>query len=140
MQLRGKTVIVTGGAGGIGKALAQRFRQEEVGGLAIADIDGVGAVAVGRELDALGLQCDVTREQDIRRVIEQTRREWGEVDVFCSNAGLIRLDPDRENAASAPDEDFEFCWRVHVMAHVYAARALLPAMIARGSGYFLNTV
>jgi NAD(P)-dependent dehydrogenase (short-subunit alcohol dehydrogenase family) len=140
MELRGKTVIVTGGAGGIGKALAQRLRQEEVRGLAIADIDGAAAAAVGRELDALGLQCNVTREQDIRRAIDQTRREWGDVDVFCSNAGLIRLDPDRENAASAPDEDFELCWRVHVMAHVYAARALLPAMIARGSGYFLNTV
>ena len=140
MQLQGKTVIVTGGGSGIGKALAERFRQEDLRGLAIADIDGERAAAVGRELRALGLQCDVSREGDIRRVIEQARAAYGEIDLFCSNAGLIRIDPDRQNAASAPDEDFEHCWRVHVMAHVYAARALLPGMIARGSGYFLNTV
>ena len=140
MQLRGKTVVVTGGAGGIGKALATRFRREDLRGLAIADMDAGGAIGAARELNALGLQCDVSREQDIHRLVEQVRAKWGEIDLFCSNAGLIRLDPDRQNAASAPDEDFERCWRVHVMAHVYAARALLPGMIARGSGYFLNTV
>jgi len=140
MQLRGKRVIVTGGASGIGKALATRLRQEDLRGLAIADIDRSRTTAVAQELGALGMHCDVSHEEDIRRVIEQVRSAWGGIDLFCSNAGIIRVDPDRENAASAPDEDFERCWRIHVMAHVYAARALLPEMMARGSGYFLNTV
>lgn len=140
MQLRGKTAVITGGASGIGRALAVRFRQEGLRGLAIADIDGDRAAAVGRELGSLGLQCDVSCEEDIRRVIEQTRTSFGQIDLFCSNAGIFRADRDRHNAASSPDEDFERSWRVHVMAHVYAARALLPGMIARGSGYFLNTV
>jgi NAD(P)-dependent dehydrogenase (short-subunit alcohol dehydrogenase family) len=140
MQLRGKTVVVTGGARGIGRALAARFMQEDLRGLAIADLDGDRAAAVGKELGALSFQCDVSRERDLRHVIEQTRAACGEIDLFCSNAGIIRVDPDQQNVASAPDEDFDRSWRVHVMAHVYAARALLPGMIARGSGYFLNTV
>jgi NAD(P)-dependent dehydrogenase (short-subunit alcohol dehydrogenase family) len=140
MELRDKTIVVTGGAGGIGRALATRFRQEELRGLTIADIDGNRAAAVAQELGALAVQCDVSREEDIRRLIEQTRSAWGEIDLFCSNAGIIRVDPDRQNAAAASDEDFERSWRIHVMAHVYAARALLPGMISRGSGYFLHTV
>ena len=140
MQLRGKIVIVTGAGRGIGKALATRFAQEDLRGLVIADIDGDRAAAVAQELGALAEQCDVSREQDLQRVIERARATWGEIDLFCSNAGFIRVDPDPQNAASASDEDFERSWRVHVMAHVYAARALLPGMIARGSGYFLNTV
>lgn len=140
MNLAGKTVVVTGAAGGIGKALATRFRQEGVGGLAIADIDGARIEDVAKELGAVGVACDVAKEADIRRLVATAEAQFGAIDLFCSNAGIILPDPDPKNAASAPDTDFERCWRIHVMAHVYAARAVLPSMIARGSGYFLHTV
>jgi NAD(P)-dependent dehydrogenase (short-subunit alcohol dehydrogenase family) len=140
MQLAGKAVVITGGAGGIGRALATRFMQEGVRGLAIADIDAPKVDAAARELGAVGLGCDVSKEADIRRVITEAENRFGPIDLFCSNAGIILPDPDPMNAAAAPDEDFERCWLIHVMAHVYAARALLPGMIARGGGYLLNTV
>jgi NAD(P)-dependent dehydrogenase (short-subunit alcohol dehydrogenase family) len=140
MNLEGKVVVVTGAASGIGKALATRFKRAGVRGLAVADLDAQKVGAVATELGALGLPCDVSREDDIRRVVTETEKECGPIDLFCSNAGIILADPDPQNAASSPDGDFERCWRIHVMAHVYAARTLLPGMIARGSGYFLNTV
>jgi NAD(P)-dependent dehydrogenase (short-subunit alcohol dehydrogenase family) len=140
MHLEGKAVVVTGGAGGIGRGLAARFRQEGVRGLVVADIDAEKIAATAAELGALGVPCDVSREEDIRRLVAAAEARFGAIDLFCSNAGILRADPDFGNAASGPDEDFERCWRIHVMAHVYAARTLLPGMIARGSGYFLNTV
>jgi len=140
MHLKDKVVVVTGGAGGIGRALATRFKREGVRGLAIADVDAANVAKAATELEALGLVCDVSREEAIRGVIAETEARFGPIDLFCSNAGIIRADPDPQNAASAPDEIFDRCWRIHVMAHIFAARALLPGMIARGSGYLLNTV
>ena len=140
MQLRGKHVVITGGANGIGLALAQRFQREGVRGLVLADLDGDRVAAAAATLGCLGLQCDVAREDDIRAVVAAAENKFGPVDLFCSNAGIAILDPQPENAASAPNADFERCWQIHVMAHVYAARALLPGMIARRDGYLLNTV
>ena len=140
MQLRGKHVVITGGANGIGLALAQRFQREGVRGLVLADLDGDKVAAAAATLGCLGLQCDVAREDDIRAVVAAAENKFGPVDLFCSNAGIAILDPQPENAASAPNADFERCWQIHVMAHVYAARALLPGMIARRDGYLLNTV
>lgn len=140
MELKGKTVVVTGAAGGIGKALAARFKQEGARGLVIADLSAERVAATAAELRVTGIACDVSKETDIQRLVATTEERFGPIDLFCSNAGIILADPDFDNAASAPDADFERCWRIHVMAHVYAARALLPGMIKRGSGYFLNTV
>jgi NAD(P)-dependent dehydrogenase (short-subunit alcohol dehydrogenase family) len=140
MKLRGKHVVITGGANGIGLALAQRFRREAVRGLVLADLDGDKVAAAAATLGCMGLQCDVAREDDIRGVVAAAESKFGPIDLFCSNAGIAILDPDPENGASAPNAEFERCWQIHVMAHVYAARALLPAMIARRDGYFLNTV
>jgi NAD(P)-dependent dehydrogenase (short-subunit alcohol dehydrogenase family) len=140
MNLRGKHVVITGGANGIGLALARRFRHEGVRGLVLADLDGEKAVSTAAQLGCLGFKCDVAQEADIRMVIAIAERHFGPVDLFCSNAGIAIADPDPENAASASNADFERCWKIHVMAHVYAARALLPGMIARREGYFLNTV
>lgn len=140
MQLHDKVVVVTGAANGIGAALARRFKAEGARGIAVADLDGDKAAAVAGELGGLGFKCDVSREADIRTVIAGTEAAYGPIDLFCSNAGIGLGDPDPDNAASSPDADFERNWRIHVMAHIYAARALLPAMMKRGGGYFLNTV
>jgi short-subunit dehydrogenase len=86
------------------------------------------------------MRCDVTQESDILSLIASTEEQLGPIDLFCSNAGIGLSDPDRDNAASASNADFERNWQVHVMAHVYAARALLPGMVERRSGYLLNTV
>jgi NAD(P)-dependent dehydrogenase (short-subunit alcohol dehydrogenase family) len=140
MKVDNKVVVITGGANGIGYALAKRFKAEGARGVAVADIDAVKIGAVSKEIGALGLACDVSKEADIQRVVRATEMEFGPIDLFCSNAGIGLSDPDPNNAASASNDDFERSWNIHVMAHVYASRALLPQMIARGSGYFLNTV
>lgn len=140
MNIRGKVIVVTGGANGIGLALARRFKQEGAKHVTVADLDGGKALEAAKELGGLGLQCDVAREDDIKNVVAQTEKAAGPIDLFCSNAGIAMSDPDFENAASAPDAAWEKNWRIHVMAHVYAARAVLPGMIARKQGYLLNTV
>lgn len=140
MNLRGKHVVITGAANGIGLALAQRFRLEGARGLVLADLDGEKVAAAAANLGGVGLKCDVAREDDIRAVVAVAESKFGPVDLFCSNAGIAVLDPDPENAASASNADFERSWQIHVMAHLYAARALLPGMIARRNGYFLNTI
>ena len=130
-NLAGKIVVVTGAAQGIGAALCEtRFAQEGAKAVVAADIKpGPGIVP-----------CDVSREADIARVIEDTESRLGPIDLFCSNAGIAVLDPDWDNPASAPDDGWAKSWAVNVMAHVWAARHLLPRMGARGSGYFLHTV
>jgi NAD(P)-dependent dehydrogenase (short-subunit alcohol dehydrogenase family) len=140
MKIANAVVVITGAANGIGHALAKRFKAEGARGIAMADIDAGRLAAAAKEIGALGFVCDVSREQDIQRVVRDTEMALGPIDLFCSNAGIGLADPDPNNAASASNTDFERSWNIHVMAHVYAARALLPQMIARGSGYFLNTV
>jgi NAD(P)-dependent dehydrogenase (short-subunit alcohol dehydrogenase family) len=139
MHPRDKVIVVTGGANGIGLALARRFKQEGARHVTIADLDAAKALIAARELGGLGVGCDVSVEADIRDVVAQTEHSAGPIDLFCSNAGIAISDPDFMNAASAAEAAWEKNWRIHVMAHVYAARAVLPSMIARKQGYFLNT-
>lgn len=139
MLLKDKIIVITGGANGIGLALARRFKQDGAKHITVADLDGDKAQAVAKELGGLGLKCDVSREEDIKDVVAMTEKTAGAIDLFCSNAGIAMSDPDFGNAVSAPDAAWEKNWRIHVMAHVYAARAVLPGMIARKQGYFLNT-
>jgi NAD(P)-dependent dehydrogenase (short-subunit alcohol dehydrogenase family) len=135
MDISGKSIVVTGGASGIGAALA---RQAAAAGarVCIADLNVELAQSVANEIGGIAVSCDVTQEQQIISAIAVAEATHGPVDVFVSNAGLGRGDPG--HAASAPDADWMLNWNVHVMAHVWAARALLPAMIARGSGHFVN--
>lgn len=135
MELKDKVVIVTGGAGDIGTALARRMAARGAR-LVIADLDGDKAAALAAELGGLGLGCDVTREADIARVVAETELQFGPVDMFVSNAGIGRGEPD--HAASASNAVWQLNWDVHVMSHVYAARAVLPSMIARGEGYLVQ--
>lgn len=140
MKVADKIVIVTGGASGIGKALVERFHQEGAKALIVADMNGEGAEAVAKSVGGIAVQADVTKEADVQRIARTAEDKFGQIDLFCSNAGISRSDPDIDNAASAPNAAWELAMGVNVMAHVYAARAALPGMIARKSGWFLNTV
>lgn len=142
MTFEDKVVVVTGGGSGIGAALAERFIIEGAKGVVVADLNGDNAMAVTKKLGgkALAVKCDVSDEQQIIALVLKTETHFGPIDIFCSNAGVLTLDDPGWSAASAPNERWQLAWDVHVMAHVYAARACLPGMIERGSGTFLNTV
>jgi NAD(P)-dependent dehydrogenase (short-subunit alcohol dehydrogenase family) len=141
MQVAGKVVVVTGGANGIGRALCAALHGAGAAKVVVADLDYAGAQAVAAAVDGAAFACDVGQEPDIRRVIDETERQFGGIDLFCSNAGIGGgFDPRSENAGGVSDEPFAKSWAIHVMAHVYAARHLIPRMKARGGGYFLNTI
>ena len=135
MDISGKSIVVTGGASGIGAALA-RQAADAGAKVCIADLNIDAATKLAQEIGGIAVACDVTHEAQITAAISAAEAVHGPVNVFVSNAGLGRGDP--SHAASAPDADWMLNWNVHVMAHVWAARALLPAMIARGSGHFVN--
>jgi len=136
MELAGKVAVVTGAGSGIGRALARRFAAEGARGIAVVDRDADSVTDVVGELgeQALGLTADVAVEADIVHVVEATEERFGPVDLFCSNAGI-----GGGGDVDAPDEIWNDIWNINLMAHVYAARAVLPSMIARGDGYLLNT-
>jgi len=135
MHLRDKVVVVTGGASGIGRALCRRFWAEGARGVVVADRDAEGARKVATEIGGLALPIDVSNEPEIVRLVEQATAAYGPIDLFCSNAGIGGEPggPEVDNAG------WQKIWEVNVMAHVYAARAVLPAMLARGQGYLLQT-
>lgn len=135
MQVSDKTIVITGGGSGIGAALARRSAKMGAR-VCVADRDREKAQAVASEFGGTAVACDVTEEPQMLELVRKVEEALGPIDIFVSNAGLGRGDP--SHAASAPDEDWMLNWQVHVMAHVYAARALLPSMIERGSGYFVN--
>lgn len=138
MRLKDKVAVVTGGAHGIGRALARRFKSEGARMVVVVDQDVSGANSVASEIGGVAMGADVAVEEDIVRVTDETEREFGQIDLFCSNAGIACEDP--TTAASTSNEVWDRMWSVNVMAHIYAARAALPAMLERGEGYFLNTV
>jgi NAD(P)-dependent dehydrogenase (short-subunit alcohol dehydrogenase family) len=134
MDIRNKVVIVTGGASGIGKALCERFAKEGARAVVVADLDEAGAQAVAGTIGGLGLRVDVASEAGMQQLVQTATERFGQVDVFCSNAGIIaRADEDASNL------EWQRHWDVNLMAHVYAARAVLPQMIARGEGYLVQT-
>jgi NAD(P)-dependent dehydrogenase (short-subunit alcohol dehydrogenase family) len=127
MEVAGKVVVVTGGAHGIGRALVERFERE--GAKQVVAVDLVGERRV-----------DVADAAAVAALVEEVERDIGPIELFCSNAGILPIDADPNNAASTPELEWNRAWAVNVMAHVHAARALLPRMIARKRGYFLQTV
>jgi NAD(P)-dependent dehydrogenase (short-subunit alcohol dehydrogenase family) len=134
MKVRGKVVVVTGGASGIGRALARRFAADGAKHVAVADLDGAGAAAVAKEIGGSSQRIDVSKEAEIVALIEATERDHGPIDLFCSNAGI-----GIGRGLDAPDSAWQKIWEVNVMSHVYAARNLVPRMAARGGGYLFST-
>ncbi len=134
MELKGKIVVVTGAASGIGRALVKKFTEEGAKHVVSVDLNLDGTEETVSLYGGTAMQANVAKEEDIKAVIDRTESEIGPIDLFCSNAGIGRS-PDLES----PNEGWQESWDVNVMSHVYAARHLVPKMIARGGGYFLNT-
>lgn len=140
MKIQDKVVVITGGGSGIGKAMAERFHAEGARAIVVADLNQEGAEAVAKSVGGLACRTDVAVESEVKALIAEAEDRFGRVDLVCSNAGVSVRDPDFNNATSASNETWMLGWNINVMAHVYAARAALPGMIARGDGYFLHTV
>ena len=136
MLIKDKICVVTGAASGIGEAVARAYAEQGARGVVVADLKSSRErlAKVAGDIDALAVTADVGEEADIKALIAAAEAKYGPVDVFFSNAGLSR-----KGQETASDADWDVSWRVHVMSHVFAARALLPGMLARGSGYLLNT-
>jgi NAD(P)-dependent dehydrogenase (short-subunit alcohol dehydrogenase family) len=135
MQLKDKVVVVTGGASGIGRALCKRFAAEGAKAVVVADLKAAAAAEVAQEINGMAVEANLAQEADVLRLVKQVTDKYGCIDLFCSNAGIGVA-----GGVEAPDADWQRSWEVNVMAHVYAARAVLPEMLKRGSGYLLQTV
>ena len=133
--MKDKVVVITGGSGGIGKAMAKAFLSEGAKSIVLADLHEDAVKAAAAEIGCIGTVCDVTKEADIISVVEQTLASEGQIDLFCSNAGA----GGNGLLTEAANEVWQGQWDLHVMSHLYAARAVLPSMIERGEGYLLNT-
>jgi NAD(P)-dependent dehydrogenase (short-subunit alcohol dehydrogenase family) len=134
--LTGAVAVVTGGASGIGAALAHRFAREGARAVVVADLDAQRAAEVAARLPgplALGVRLDVTDEAQVAALAARVAEEIGPIDVYCSNAGVAGV------AGLGDDADWQRAWQVHVLAHLYVARHVVPAMVARGSGHLMIT-
>lgn len=135
MEVKDRIVVVTGAARGIGRALARRFATEDARAVIAADLDGPGVDEAAAEIGATAIQCDVSHEADVARLVEQVEGAHGRIDIFCSNAGIAV-----GGGPEASNDDWQRIWDVNVMSHVYVARHVLPGMIRRHDGYIVGTV
>ncbi|HZU30797.1 MAG TPA: SDR family oxidoreductase [Candidatus Angelobacter sp.] len=137
MQIQNKVVIVTGGANGIGRALCHRFAREGARFVAVSDIDAENGLKVAQEIGsrAAFFRCDVAKEAEVKSLVDAVTHAAQSVDIFCSNAGIGVI-----GGPETPDRDWQRSWEINVMSHVYAARAVLPQMLARKEGYLLQTI
>lgn len=135
MEINNSIVVVTGAAGGIGKALAEQFHAEGARLVVCADIDQAGAEATAAGIQGVGYGVNVANEAHIQHLIEEVESNHGPIDIFCSNAGILGTPGGPELA----NEHWQNMWDVNVMGHVYAARHVVPRMQQRGRGYLLNT-
>jgi len=135
VEVRNRHIVITGAAGGIGGALARRFAEEQPSHLVLADRDIEGARAIAEPLGAHAVELDAGEERSVIALIDEATAAGGAVDIFISNAGVGGA----MGGPEAPEEAWDEAWRVNVMAHVWASRALLPQMLERGEGYLINT-
>jgi len=134
MKVNDKVIVVTGGANGIGRALCNRFAKEGARGVVVADVEAGRAEQVAKEIGGLAVVTDVRREVDLQRLVARAIETYGQIDLFCSNAGIFT-----PGGVEVSDDDWQRIWEINVQAHIYAARAVLPGMLARGAGYLLQT-
>ena len=134
MEVAGKVIIVTGAASGIGRGLCQRFAKEGAKAIIAADVNEPGAKAVADDVKGEAFACDVRKESDIISLAKFTENKYGRIDLFCSNAGIIAL-----GGYEVDNETWQRIWEINVLAHVFAARAVIPGMIRRGGGAFMIT-
>ena len=134
MHIDGKTVVITGGGNGIGRALARRFATEGAAGIVVADLDGDAAEAVAAEVDGVAMAVDVTDPAGNEAMVGLAEQHFGPVDLFCANAGIPA-----GGGIDQPLDAWQQAWDVNVMGHVLAAQAVLPSMLARGEGHLLHT-
>ena len=135
MNFKTQTILITGGAQGIGFALSQKF--STMGANVVIADKRKDTPYTAEKFGGFGYVCDVTQEEELNSFITFAENKFGVVDCFISNAGTIFVDPD--HVASASNKTWELSWNLHVMAHVYAARRLLPGMLDRKYGYLVNT-
>lgn len=134
MKITGKTVVVTGGASGIGRAMVKKFKQEGAANIVIADINKNELEEFAAEVDGKPVLVDMSQEEQVKELVKSTEKDFGQIDLFCGNAGIFI-----PGGVETPNDSWEKIWQVNVMAHVYATRHALPAMLERGDGYFLIT-
>ena len=134
MEIADKIIVVTGAASGIGKAMARRFSQEGAKLVICSDLNGDGAKETANECGGVAFTTNVGKESDIQQLIETVEKDYGPIDIFCSNAGI-----GFGGGAETPNDQWQAIWDVNVMAHVWAARHVIPKMTERGGGYLVNT-
>jgi NAD(P)-dependent dehydrogenase (short-subunit alcohol dehydrogenase family) len=134
MELKDRVVVITGAGSGIGEALARAAHAEGARHVVVADLNADQANRVAKEIGGTGVGIDVRDEAAIQHLVEDTLSKHGPIDLFVSNAGYVTV-----GGVEDTNERIQHMWEVHVMAHIYAARAVLPSMIANGGGYLLNT-
>jgi NAD(P)-dependent dehydrogenase (short-subunit alcohol dehydrogenase family) len=132
LEIENKIIVVTGGSGGIGQALAKSFINENAKVVILIDINFDNFEQESNKL--ISKICDVTNEKELTTIIDEINHEFGLIDIFCSNAGILSLGNEQTSI-----EDWNKNWNLHVMSHVFAAKKLIPEMLTRGSGYFVNT-
>lgn len=133
MELSGQVAVVTGGGNGIGAALARRLTAEGAR-VAVADIDVKASSRVAAEIGGIAVETDVSREEEVIRLIEVTEANLGPIQLFCANAGIAFAGDEQST-----DEDWDRMWRINFMSHVYAARHMVPRWQEAGGGYLLIT-
>jgi NAD(P)-dependent dehydrogenase (short-subunit alcohol dehydrogenase family) len=134
VQIRDKVTIVTGAGRGIGAALARRFAQEGALAVFVADLDEEHAQQVDTECGGIAARLDVTRENEIQSLVASACAKFGRIDLFCSNAGIMQ-----DGGLDVNNAQWQRTWEINFLSHVYAARAVIPRMLAQGGGYLLQT-
>jgi NAD(P)-dependent dehydrogenase (short-subunit alcohol dehydrogenase family) len=133
-DFKGKVIVVTGGASGIGFAFCKRFVKEGAK-VILSDINNSVATEKAKEIGAVAITANVGKEADIKNLVEETIKKYGQIDLFVSNAGIAVF-----GGENAGEDKWDLSWDVNTMAHVYAAKYVIPYMKQKGGGYLLNTV
>jgi NAD(P)-dependent dehydrogenase (short-subunit alcohol dehydrogenase family) len=134
MEIRNQIVVVTGAARGIGAAMCRRFMAEGAAAVVVSDRDGEAAQQLATEIGGIAVTCDVAVESEVQHLVAETLRRCGRIDIFCSNAGITA-----KGGLDCSNADWQRLWDVNVMSRLFAARAVVPHMVDRGSGYLIHT-